>query len=143
MPTAPAIGDAAEPFTLDDQFGATYTVAFGRGTPPTVLVFADRACVDTVRSWVERLVDDHGDRVRVVGIAAVGTVPKLVRGAVRGLLKEQPSILLDWGNRVSDRFGYEGGHCLLVVVDRAGRVRARVGGGYSEARYAQVAAALK
>ncbi len=142
MPTASAVGAAAEPFTLDDQFGDTHAIAFGDGAPPTVLVFADRGCVDTVRSWVERLVAEYGGRVRVVGVAAVGTVPKLVRGAVRGLLKEQPSVLLDWGNRVSDRFGYEGGHCLLVVIDRTGRVRARVGGGYSEARYAQVAAAL-
>ena len=142
MPTLPAIGDDAEPFTLDDQFGTAHSISFGRGTPATVLVFADRGCVDTVRPWVEHLTDGRAPAVRVVGIAAVGTVPKLVRGAVRGLLKEQPPVLLDWGNRVSDRYGYEGGHCVLVVVDAAGRVRERVSGEYSEARLARVIAAL-
>ena len=142
MPPAPAIGDAAEPFTLDDQYGTAHRIEFGNGTRATVLLFADRGCMDSVRPWVERLVGDFGERVRVLGIAAVGVVPSLFHGVVRGLLQGQPSVLIDWDDRVSHRFGYDGGRCLLVVVDASGRVSERVTGPLSDPRYAQVAAAI-
>ena len=131
----------AESFTLDDQFSEPHHVTFGEGEPVVVL-FADRSCAFDVRAWVTRLVEGFGERVRVVGVAAVGEVPALFHGAVRGFLHGQPSVLLDWGNRVSHRFGYDGGECLLVVVDGAGQVQRRVRGAASEARYAEVGAAV-
>ena len=136
----PQVGDIAEPFTLADQFEVEVAVTYATGVP-TVIVFADRSCAIGVRPWVERLVRDFGDRVHVVGVAAVGAVPTLVRGAVRAFLHGQPSVLLDWDNRVSHRFGYDGGECLIVVIDATGRVSERVGGACTDAHYTRVAAA--
>ena len=141
MHTQPAAGDLAETFTLEDQFQHAHEVAFGgdRATAAVVVVFADRACADDVEPWARALASGVG--ARVVGVAAVGVVPALFRGAVRGFLHGRPSVLLDWGNQVSDRFGYEGSECLVVVVDRGGVVRARVRGALSDARYTEVVAA--
>ena len=141
MHSQPAVGDAAEPFTLDDQFQQPHEVAFGGGRP-VVIVFADRACTDDVEPWARALSARLGDRVRALGVAAVGTVPPFLQGAVRGFLKGAPSVLLDWGNHVSDRAGYGGGSCLVVAVDGAGIVRARVEGALTPARLATVTAAL-
>lgn len=141
MHPSPAIGDAAEPFALDDQFQQRHDVAFGDGQA-VVIVFADRSCTDEVEPWARALSQRLAGRPRVLGVAAVGAVPTLFQGAVRGFLQGSPSVLLDWGNRVSDRLGYEGGGCLVVAVDTRGVVRARVAGPLTEERYASVAAAL-
>ena len=141
MPPAPALGDAAEPFTLDDQFQHAHAVTFGDGRP-VVLVFADRDCADAVEAWARALAAGLGARARVLGVAAVGGVPAFLQGAVRGFLHGKPSVLLDWGNRVSHQLGYAGGACLVVAVDGEGVVRARVGGALTDARYAEVARAV-
>jgi hypothetical protein len=141
MPSAPSVGDAAVSFTLEDQFQTAHEVAFDTGAP-VVIVFADRSCTDDVEPWARALADRLGGAARVLGVAAVGGVPVLFQGAVRGFLRDKPSVLLDWGNRVSDAFGYEGGACLVVAVDAAGTVRARVPGAFGEAGYAEVARAV-
>ena len=141
MPLSPAVGDAAEPFTLEDQFQHAHAVSFGDGRP-VVLVFADRDCADAVEPWARALSAGLGARARVLGIAAVGGVPAFLQGAVRGFLHGRPSVLLDWGNRVSDRHGYAGGECLVLAVDGGGVVRARVDGALTDARYADVARAV-
>lgn len=141
MPSAPSVGDTAAPFTLDDQFQAAHAVAFDAGSP-VVIVFADRGCADDVEPWARTLAGRLGGVARVLGVAAVGGVPALFQGAVRGFLQDKPSVLLDWGNRVSDAFGYDGGACLVVAVDAGGTVRARVPGAFSEAGYAEVARAV-
>jgi len=137
MHRTPAVGDAAEPFTLDDQFQQPHEVAFGAGQA-VVIVFADRSCAAEVEPWARALMGRLGPRARVVGVAAVGAVPALFQGAVRGFLQGSPSVLLDWGNRVSDRVGYEGGGCLVVAVDPGGVVRARVAGPLTSAGLAEV-----
>ena len=141
MPLPPAVGDAAEPFSLDDQFQHPHAVTFGDGAP-VLLVFADRDCADAVEPWARALSAGLGARARVLGVAAVGGVPTFLQGAVRGFLHGKPSVLLDWGNRVSDLHGYGGGECLVVAVDGGGVVRARVAGPLTDARYAEVARAV-
>ena len=138
MHPSPAVGDAAEPFALDDQFQQRHDVTFGDGQA-VVLVFADRSCADEVEPWARALSSRLGGRARVLGVAAVGAVPALFQGAVRGFLQGAPSVLLDWGNRVSDRLGYEGGGCLVVAVDARGLVRARVAGPFTDARLTEAA----
>ncbi len=142
MPTEPHLNDTAQPFTLSDQFDAAHEIAFGDGGRPVVIVFADRSCTEDVAPWARRLSDGLGRGARVVGVAAVGTVPALFHGVVRGFLHDKPSVLLDWGNQVSDSFGYDGGECLVVAVDGAGVVRARVRGPVSDAGYAEIASGL-
>lgn len=137
----PGVGDVAEPFTLDDQFHQSHDVAFGDGQP-VVIVFADRGSTSDVEPWARALSARLGPRARVLGVAAVGGVPEFLQGAVRGFLQGAPSVLIDWGNRVSDRLGYAGGGCLVVAVDGGGVVRARVEGALTDARYAEIAAAL-
>ena len=141
MSNPPTVGAAADPFTLDDQFQHPHAVSFGDGRA-ALLVFADRDCADEVEPWARALSDRLGHRARVLGVAAVGTVPAFLRGAVRGFLHGKPSVLLDWGNRVSDQIGYAGGECLVVVVDGGGVVRALVSGALTEERYAEVARAV-
>lgn len=141
MPIPPAAGDSAQPFTLDDQYQQPHEVAFGGGAA-VVLVFADRTCANDVEPWARALSTGLGGRARVVGVAAIGTVPSLFHGAVRGFLQGKPGVLLDWGNQVSHAFGYEGAECLVVAVDARGAVRARMGGALSDARYAEIAAVI-
>jgi hypothetical protein len=134
--------DAAHPFTLTDQFDAAHEIAFGDGRRPAAIIFADRSCTEDVAPWARRLSDGVGAAARVVGVAAVGTVPALFHGVVRGFLHDKPSVLIDWGNEVSDSFGYAGGECLVVAVDGAGAVRARVRGPVSDGGYAEIASGL-
>lgn len=141
MPLSSPVGDSAEPFTLLDQFQHAHAIAFGDGQA-VLLVFADRDCADAVEPWARALSDGLGARARVLGVAAVGAVPGFLQGAVRGFLQGKPSVLLDWGNRVSDRFGYAGGECAVVVVGGDGRIAAQVRGAFTAARYADVARAL-
>jgi hypothetical protein len=136
-----SVGDPAQPFTLEDQFGTATAVTFGAGHP-VVVIFADRSCTDEVAPWAQRVSDELGAQARVVGVAALGIVPPIFHGVVRGFLHDKPSVLLDWGNRVSDAFDYAGGGCLVVAVDGMGTVRARVLGPMTDARYEQLDAAV-
>jgi hypothetical protein len=134
----------ADDFTLHDQFDRPHLVRFG-DAPLVLLVFAGRATADDAAAW-GRLVPPAAlaagaPEVRVVGVAAVGSVPGFVRPIVRRALHDAPPTLVDWGDVVAERFGYRSGAARAVLVDAGGRVRAAANGAPTAAVLAEFAAA--
>jgi hypothetical protein len=138
------VTDRADDFTLHDQRDQPHPVRFADAAL-TLLVFADRAAAGDAEAW-GRLVPPAvlaagAGAVRVVPVAAVGTVPAFVRPLVRRALAGQPPTPVDWGNAVAARFGHRAGAARAVLVDAAGRVRAAADGAPTGPVVAEFAAA--
>lgn len=126
-------------FTLDDQFGRPHAVRFA-DAPFTLLVFGAAATAADAEAWGSAAAAALPD-VRVVAVAAVGTVPNFVRPLVRRALAGRPPVPLDWGDVVAARYGFRAGAARAVLVDAAGRVRAAAAGAPTPALVAELAAA--
>jgi hypothetical protein len=133
-----AVGQAAPPFQLADQYGMEYRL----GTAdPEALLFADRAGAPACRGWATALARETG-RVWVVTVAVVGGVPRPVRGLVRGAFRGHDAALLDWDRRVARQYGYADGTCRVVVV-RRGVVAGVATGELTGPAYGALAALLR
>lgn len=120
-------------FGLKDQNDRYVEVNFPSDRP-VVLIFGDRKGAGQIDGWSKPLYDAYSDKAYIFGIASLSGVPSYARGLVRRLIKRQTSysVLLDWGGKVADSFGYEKNKALVVVVSKDGSVIASRNGAVTD-----------
>ncbi|MEM8997220.1 MAG: hypothetical protein AAGF23_20725 [Acidobacteriota bacterium] len=116
------------PFELEDQFGEATTSGDLEGRPALVIA-ADGGGSDFTGPWSAELGEaiaelGLGDRVRILGLADLRSVPSFMRKRVRGTFSTDPSdaTLLDWSGVFAEAYGFEKRHCNLILFDADGAV---------------------
>jgi hypothetical protein len=115
---AAAASEHAAEFTLGDQFGEVWSHTYPRDRIG-VIVFADREGSGRMSAWIELLRERYAGKIEVRGVAVLGEVPGAMRGLVRREFRKRyrTPVLLDWGGKVAERFGYVEGHVAVWLVD--------------------------
>lgn len=162
-------GERGLAFELEDQRGGAvvYPLAapdgVGRGQEPVVLVvWADRKGAKARGGWAEALRERYGARSAVGGgggalppgaeppelvilpVAHLEAVPAPLRPLVRRRVfgdRERP-VALDWKGEVAAQLGLEPGVPNLAVLDRDGRVVAKLAGEPTPERRAELFAVV-
>lgn len=108
-------------FTLEDQFGRTWTDEDFEGRA-TVLLVGDRGGATWNEAWGralnERLGGAHAAAgVALVAVAHVPGVPFFIKGMVRGMLSDDPDrwVLLDWEGLFDAHYPLVPDHANLLV----------------------------
>ena len=145
LATCPAAMPAVLPsLELEDQRGAGLELGDLRGTG-VVIVYGTRHAIDESVTWGKKLdarlqargayvaaMPESARPVRIIAVAQMGGIPgpfrDLVRRALRGKVPHGFSLWLDWDDRLGTLFGAHGTLPTVVVVGRAGDVRAVVTG---------------
>ena len=135
---SPLVGKPAPGFTLEDQFDKKTDVRFPNQRH-TFLLFSDRNSQSAKQAdqWGTELVSEYGQDIKVIVIAVTGAGAKLVKNKVQNGFKNSDPILFDWDDEVSAQYGYVDKACLVVYVNKEGKVEAVAQGPYSEAKYNQ------
>ncbi len=128
---------------LRDQFNAPQDLSFPT-TNITILTIADRKGSEEVDAWIAALKPLYCGRVDFRGLANVESVPRLLQAHVRRKFQEKHKypVMLDWSGAACQRFGLVPGLVNILVIDRAGEIRARATGRPSPATLTGVQAAL-
>lgn len=131
-------------FALADQFGQTNHVEFPRDRPLLLLV-GDRRGSEEVDAWIAPLKQRWGAIADLAGIADVSAAPRFLRGRIQeGIRKQRPRpLLLDFDGKVTTPLRLSPRTANLLVVDRDGRVLARLTGAPDDAKLDAVRAALE
>lgn len=130
-------------FGLKDQNDRYVEVNFPSDRP-VVLIFGDRKGAGQIDGWSKPLYEAYSDKAYIFGIASLSGVPSYARGLVRRLIKRQTSysVLLDWGGKVADSFGYEKNKALIVVLSKDGTVVTKQSGASSPTELKTIKAEL-
>ena len=129
---------------LRDQYDAPQRLSFP-ATNVVVLTIADRKGAEEVDGWIAALKPLHAGRVEFRGLADVAGVPRLFHAKVRARFQETRKypVMLDWSGNVCAEFGYQFGTANILIIDREGRIRARLSGTASPAAFVSARVALE
>lgn len=131
-----------EPFTLSDQKDKVCTVQFP-STKKRVIIVTDKNSSSQAKLYGEELNKAVGSEVDYVLVAAVGNIPGMMRGSVKGKVNSTKQTLLDWGNKISKKLGYQEKQCLVVAVSTDGTILVKEQGDFSKDKLAELVAKLK
>ncbi len=136
--------NAPSSIELRDQFDAPQRLSFPAPNV-VVLTIADRKGSEEVDGWIAALKPLYGGRVDFRGLADVARVPGLFHARVRAQFQEARKypVMLDWSGNVCAEFGYQPGTANTLIIDREGRIRARLSGRASPAAVASARVALE
>lgn len=126
---AGAANNRAPEFELKDQYGNAQAYRFP-AAKVSVLIFGDRTGSKQIEGWVRPLYDRYQDRINIKGVAALSSVPSLMRGMVTRIFKSQVKypVLLDWTGDVTKSYGYEASKANVFVVNQRGEILLRING---------------
>jgi len=118
---------------LRDQFDVPQRFSFP-ASKVVVLTIADRKGAEEVDGWIAALKPHYAGRVDFRGLANVAGVPGFLQGRVRRKFQEtrRYPVMMDWSGTVCEQFGYQRGMANLLIIDRAGAIRARLYGSTSD-----------
>jgi len=123
------INAKAPDFSLSDQNGLQYSLAAFAGHP-VVLLASDKKGEDQNHQWGELVGKKYGDRVKIVGVADVRTVPFFLKGKIKNdFKKDNNTILLDWDGVVFASYGFAQKVSNIALIDKNGIVRYLHSGG--------------
>ena len=127
--SAKAVNPSAAEFSLKDQYGESYQIAYPQ-EKICVLVFADKWGSTQVEGWVRPLYETYEDAILIHGVAQLEGVPRWLRSTLVRIFKStiKFSVMMDWTGEVSRDYEYPGGKALVVIVDRQGNIQHRVKG---------------
>lgn len=134
VPGAQAAAESkAAPFVLESQFGQVQRLEFPR-EKVTLLTIADRQGSTELTDWVKPVAERYLGQIDIVAVATIGSVPKTLRGFVRGIFRKQSTypILLDWEGPVSRQYAASRGSANLFLIDRTGTIQSQRNGPASD-----------
>ncbi len=113
----------APEFELSDQHGQLRSLRSLAGRV-IVLLASDKDGAEQNRHWGNYLVQKYGDRIAIVRIADVRTVPFFMKEKIRNDFKKDVNpILLDWDGSVFRAYGMKNKAANVALIDRNGVLR--------------------
>ncbi len=128
--------ETAPAFSLQDQHGYVKTVRFP-SEKKTVLIIADRSSFKQTTGWATAFIQKGVSQNAYYAIAVLGDGPWFYKWVTRGFFTHKPSILLDWGGRISRKFQYQKGICKLLLMDKDGTLICSESGPFSQKKWAR------
>ncbi len=118
-----ALNAKAPDFELSDQNERVHTLHSHAGRT-IVLLASDRDGASQTREWGVLLTRKYGDRIKLVRIADVRTVPFFMKKKVREDFKKDANpILLDWNGSVFGSYGMKNKVANVALIDGKGSLR--------------------
>lgn len=121
-------------FSLSDQKDVMHKIVFP-SVSNRVFFVADKESGPQAKVWGENVMKVLGSSVEYNVIVAPGDVPGWQQGIAKGNMKNDKPKLLDWGNKVSVKWGFKPKTCLILYVDRLGNVVSRAEGDYTKEKF--------
>jgi len=124
----PAVDARAPEFSLQDQYEKTVSLREYEARV-VVLIAGDKEGKAQNRGWIQAVKERYGERVVILGIADVSSVPFFLKGKIRNdFKKDGESILLDWKGEVFRSYGFAKAVSNIVLIDGHGVIRHRSSG---------------
>ena len=119
------IGERAPNFDLKDQFGKTWKLPELSGTV-TVLVVATSDSGRLMGSWVDTLKSHYANRITILGLLDLKSIPSIGRGIARSRIKKETKdpMMLDFSGGIAKSYGVSSKVPTVVVIDKTGVIRA-------------------
>jgi hypothetical protein len=129
---------------LNDQFGVAHRVAFPQTNVCVVTIAAQQGAAQ-VSAWVEALRARGATNLTFIPIADVSKVPGFLKKRVQKGFQERYShpVLLDWTGVWTKHFDAPAKVATLIILDRAGRVRACASGPVQRTELDRLVRAIK
>ena len=131
----PISGTIAPNFTLKDQYDTEYRLDGFRGES-VLLIGCDKGGVDGSENWFHLFSEQYADRLKILPIFNASGLPFFARLFMKGRIKAElrssaeesnlPNILLDWDGKVSRQYGVPSEKCVIVFINRSGRIQSFV-----------------
>ncbi len=139
----PDVGARAPDFNLKDQFGKQWKLGDLTGQV-TVLVVADTESGRAMGPWVDALKAKYGDKVRILGLLDLHSVPGIGRGIARSRIRRETKdpMMLDFSGKIARAYGVSSKVAGVFVIDKTSIVRAAVSAAYDQKGFATITSAV-
>lgn len=119
-----AVGMAAPPFDLKDQFDRAWRFADLKGRVVVVMA-ADQHSGEMMRPWGDNLSEAYGNQIQLLGLLDLHTYPRFLRGIVGATIRNQTDkpMMLDFEGTIGTAYEVSSRYPVVVVIDRQGIVR--------------------
>lgn len=123
------VGSTVPAFSLEDQFEKKWSKSDFSDMVALYMV-CDKNAHPHAENWIKGLVPKFKDRIHFVPVADVSGVPGILKGYVRGKIKDKApfSVLLDWNGHLVKALDMKAGYPTFVVCDKNGVVTHRTWG---------------
>ena len=136
-------GEKAPPFKLADQFGKTWDSSELKGDA-VVVVAANADSGRDMGPWVDKLKENYGDTIKLIGLMDQHGLPGFVRGIARYRIRKETKdpLLIDFKGDVAKAYTVTDKHPVVVVIDKEGVVRSVEATKYTDKAYQATTAAI-
>jgi len=139
----PEVGARAPDFDLKDQFGKQWKLDDLAGQV-TVVVVADTDSGRTMGPWVDALKARYRNKVQILGLLDLHSVPGIGRGIARSRIRRETKdpMMLDFGGKIAHAYGVSSKVPAVIVVDKNSVVRAAVSTAYDQKSFDKITSAV-
>jgi predicted transcriptional regulator len=143
LAAVPEIGARAPDFDLKDQFGKQWKLDDLAGQV-TVVVVADTESGRAMGPWVDALKARYPNKVRILGLLDLHSVPGIGRGIAKSRIKRETKdpMMLDFDGSIARAYGVSSKVPGVIVIDRTSIVRAAVSAAYDQKGLATATSAV-
>ncbi|MBI2423344.1 MAG: hypothetical protein HYV27_10985 [Candidatus Hydrogenedentes bacterium] len=120
---APVPEFKAPKLAMEDQFGASVTLAFPQ-EEPHVLFATDRKGVDDTIRWYKAFEKRYGKTIPSYGLAQGKNIPAILHPLVKRIIRKDvpQSVFLDWKNSQAEAWQFQSGQANMYVIAPDGAV---------------------
>jgi peroxiredoxin len=129
-------GEKAPDFKLNDQFGKTWDLSNLSGSV-VVVVVANRDSGRAMGPWVDNLKKKYGDKIQLLGLMDLHTIPGIGRGIAKSRIRKETSdpLMLDFNGSTAKAYDVSSKIPVVVVIDKNAVVKAVQKNEYSADRF--------
>ena len=138
-----AVGTSAPDFDLKDQFGKEWSLS-GLSGKVTVLVAANSDSGRAMGPWVDGLKSRYSNKIQILGLLDLHTVPGIGRGIAKGRIKSETKdpMMLDFSGSIGRAYGVSDKYPAVVVIGKDSTVKAVVRRAYDQSSFDTITAAV-
>lgn len=139
----PEVGSRAPTFDIKDQFGKQWKLVDLVGQV-TVLVVADTDSGRAMGPWVDALKIRYPDKIRILGLLDLHSVPGIGRGIARSRIRRETKdpMMLDFAGKTAQAYGVSSKTPGVIVIDKNSVVQAAVSSAHNEKSFEMITSAV-
>ncbi|MEN6356314.1 MAG: redoxin domain-containing protein [Armatimonadota bacterium] len=136
-------GEKAPDFKLNDQFGKTWDLS-GLSGKVVVVVAANRDSGRAMGPWVDNLKKKYGDKIQLLGLMDLHTIPGIGRGIAKSRIRKETSdpLMLDFNGSTAKAYDVSSKVPVVVVVDSNAVIKAIQKNEYNADRFKSISNAV-